>query len=178
MFDPTKELRLRAKHLQRALDETPDTALARLRRLPEYRAANDDALRAVAADIPRKLCLAVVAREAGFASWSHALQVIQGEGGEEDFGDLLYPRGGDAHLNHWFARHEDARAFRSRNGGYLLGYRRQAFIAERGFIMTMLGLDPDHDDWRAIGWDWVRPAEPKARQRLYAAILAGLPRAA
>ena len=29
-----------------------------------------------------------------------------------------------------------------------------------------LGLDPDDPDWERIGWDWVEPHDPQARERL------------
>ena len=175
MFDPTKELRVRAERLQRDLARPGVSTLKRLRRLPEYRRAGDDTLVAAAQTIQRKHCLAIVAREAGFSSWEHALRVIRSDETESDYGDLLYRNEWSAFLNHWFARYEDALHLRQTNGGYLLAYRRQYLVVAREYIST-LGLDPDHGDWRAIGWNWPRPNDAAARQRLYAELLANMPR--
>jgi hypothetical protein len=46
-----------------------------------------------------------------------------------------------------------------------LTYRRQFFVAD-GFFVEGLGLDPGDADWEAIDFDWVRPRDPVARQRL------------
>jgi hypothetical protein len=46
------------------------------------------------------------------------------------------------------------------------------------FYIESLGLDPDDHDWQAIGFDWVRPRDVDARTRLYAKLVAALPREA
>jgi len=70
-------------------------------------------------------------------------------------------------LNHWFADYAQARAHLEAEGGYLLPYGSQCFIANTEAIRE-LGLDPDDPDWTRIGWDWVRPADQDAWQRLRA----------
>jgi hypothetical protein len=74
-------------------------------------------------------------------------------------------------LNAWFAQHEEARAHlaerrASGHAVFLLAYKRQFLVVDDHFIEA-LGLDPADPDWMAIGYDWVRPAERAARQRLY-----------
>jgi len=68
-------------------------------------------------------------------------------------------------LNRWFAAYEEARSALKAEGGFLLPYQDQFFIAERGGIEE-LGLDPADPDWERIGWDWVRPLDPEAWRRL------------
>ena len=176
MMDPVRELKVRAEILQHAVQAGERAAVERLRVLAEFRRADDLALRAAAAEIQRKHCLAAVAREVGFAGWDHAKRVLDGDPSESDFGTLLY--GGDwgTRLNHWFANYEEARAFHrdaSEPGArlYLLAYKRHFFVCDRHFLEA-LGLKPDDADWEAIDWDWVRPANADARRRLYAKILA------
>lgn len=109
--------------------------------------------------------LSLLARELGFDGWPHALRVLEGRSAD-DFGTLLYPSSSGVYSNIWSASYDEARSIRAEHGGYLLAYKHQFFIAERDFV-EMLGLDADDLDWELIGRDWVRPANPEARGRLY-----------
>jgi hypothetical protein len=174
-MDPVRELKVRAELLQHAARALEPPALQRLRALAELRRADVDALSEAAAGIPRKHCLAVVAREVGFASFDHARRVLDGDPSEADFGTLLYGNEQGAQLNHWFAAYDEARAFHVERSTaaqrlYLLAYKRQFFVVEHHFIEA-LGLDPGDRDWEAIGWDWVRPKSVEARRRLYGKLL-------
>ena len=68
-------------------------------------------------------------------------------------------------LNRWYARYDDARAAREADGGYLFPYGSQFFLADSGAVRE-LGLDPLDPDWERIGWDWVRPPDTGAWERL------------
>jgi hypothetical protein len=175
MIDPVRELKVRAEILQRGIEAGDDVVIERLRALPELKKAGREALRAAAASIQRKHCLAVVGLETGFSSWEHARRVLSGDPDEADFGKLLSGPGRGAFLNHWVATYGEARAVHADllaagSVRYLLAFRRQFLITERGYIES-LGLDPDDADWRAIGWDWVKPRSAAARRRLYAKLL-------
>jgi hypothetical protein len=177
MRSAVREIKVRAEILHHRLQADEPAALARLRALAELRRASDAELGEAKAGIRRKHCLAVVARELGFAGFEHAQRVLEGDAPEADFGTLLYGAGSGAYLNHWFATHEEARAQQEETKAgprqYLLAYKRHCFLAERGFVEA-LGLDADDPDWARIGWDWVRPRDPEARRRLYAKRLAAL----
>ncbi len=175
MMDPVRELKVRAELLQHAARTCDEAALERLRMLPELRKADVATLRGAAAGLQRKHCLAIVGREAGFVSWDHARRVLEGDPDETDFGALLSGPGRGTFLNHWFTTYDEAHAVHRQHLAddacrYLLAYRRQFFLTERGYIES-LGLDPDDADWRAIGWDWARPRSAAARRRLYARLL-------
>ena len=71
----------------------------------------------------------------------------------------------DAILNRWFTTYEEARASLESEGGYLLPFRNQFFVTTSEGIRE-LGLDPEDPDWARIGWDWVRPSEQAAWERL------------
>lgn len=71
----------------------------------------------------------------------------------------------DVFLNHWFTRYEDARAYLQHHGGYLLPYGFQYFVTPAGGVRA-LGLDPNDPDWQRIGFDWARPADLEAWERL------------
>jgi hypothetical protein len=179
MVDPVHELKVRAELLHHALraQRPPEPAtLDRLRVLPEFKKADADTLRTAATDLQRKHCLAVVARELGFASFDQAKRVFEGDASEPDFGTLLYGTTG-GHLNAWFADYDEAHEAHARTSTpesrrTLLAYKRHFFIVEHAFIEA-LGLDPDDADWAAIGWDWARPEDPEARRRLYGKLLSG-----
>ncbi len=182
MMDPVRELKTRAEILQKRLGSGDAGALARLRALAEWRGVGAGAptIAAMANDIRRKHCLAVVARECGFGSWQHARRVLEGDPRETDFGTLLYPTGAGTSgtLHPWFSSYEEARAGAAAAAPgaprrFLLAYKRDFFLAGPDFVRS-LGIDPHDGDWAAIGWDWARPAEPEARRRLYAKRLAAL----
>jgi hypothetical protein len=73
----------------------------------------------------------------------------------------------DAILSRWFTSYDDARAAREAEGGYLLPYKHHFFVTASEAIREM-GLDPDDPDWARIGWDWVRPRDAEAWERLNA----------
>jgi hypothetical protein len=71
----------------------------------------------------------------------------------------------DAIVSRWFTTYAEARASLDAEGGYLLPYRTQFLVTAREGVRE-LGLDPDDPDWARIGWDWVRPADAAASERL------------
>jgi hypothetical protein len=77
----------------------------------------------------------------------------------------MYAESMHAFVNRWFTTYEQARASREKEGGFLFPYKSQFFITEREAIRE-LGLDPDDPDWKLIGWDWVKPLDPAAFERL------------
>lgn len=77
----------------------------------------------------------------------------------------MYVEGMDLFVNRWFAKYEQARASLEKEGGYLFPYKSQYFITEREAVRE-LGLDPDDPDWELIGWNWAKPLDIPARDRL------------
>ena len=162
------DLKAQARILHRQVASGDPRAVARVRVLAELAGGG---VHAVAVRTRRRHCLATLARELGFRGWPHAATVLRGADAS-DFGTLLYPAGAEVHWNIWSASYEQAAAVRESNGGYLLAYRRHFFVTDRHFIAT-LGLDPDDPDWERIGRDWVKPARPDARERLYRKLIQG-----
>ena len=165
MSDAIERVKRQAKRLLQRVRAGEAEALAHVRELPEFR---DSQLGSD--EVQHKHCLATVGRQLGFSSWQHAQRVFRGDADETDFGTLLYPRGGSAFTNEWFADYDEAQRARRTSGGFLLGYRRQFVVVTDTFVRTM-GLDPDDPDWSALGRDWVRPSDPDARARLYATLV-------
>ena len=166
MADIVDALKAHARILHRRAQSNEPGALARLRKLKELRPLDDASL---CSHVKRRHCLAVVAHDLGFESWTHATQVLRGEN-TSDFGKLLYgPRCG-AHFNIWCATYEEGRTIRAQHGGFLLAYRRQCLVVDEHYVRT-LGLDPDDPDWRRMGRDWLKPNDPEARGRLYGKLI-------
>jgi len=122
-------------------------------------------------------CLSVVARDSGFDGYPHAREVLTSTGPCEDWGRLLCPPRCTGITCIWSRDYDEAHSIRGETGGYLLGFRRDLFIADAGYIES-LGLRPDDPRWSAIGFDWVRPREPALRVQLYLELLRGEPRRA
>jgi len=184
-----QELKTRAEILHHRIEARDPVAIARLRVLPQFRRLSkspgplEDQLANAAASIRRSDCLTVIALELGFSNWPQASRVISGATADGDpqpmdFGTLLCPRTSGAHLNRWYRTHEEAvnDQARSESRGYLLGYRHQFMVVDRYYVAEVLRLDPDDPAWEAIGFDWVRPKDSAARTRLYAKLVAQLPR--
>ncbi len=170
MIDAVEQIKTRARLLHRSVSQGRSDALQRVYRLPEFRKQRPDP-----EGIQRKHCLATLSRELGFSGWPHARRVLEGDPQEADFGTLWYPRDCGAFTNHWFAHYDEARESRLVTKGFLLAYKRQFFVVTPLYIETV-GLDPHDPDWVALGWDWVRPRQRAARQRLYARLIAARPR--
>jgi hypothetical protein len=160
------DLKAQARILHRQVLAHEAPAVARVQRLDELRGHDTASL---AAQVRRRHCLAVIALELGFQGWSNLVAVLRGAD-STDYGTLLYPRGAEVHWNIWSASYEEAQAIHQQQGGYLLAYRRHFFITDRYFVDT-IGLDPDDPDWALIGWDWVRPRQTDARERLYGKLI-------
>jgi hypothetical protein len=177
-MDAIRELKTRAEILHRRIQNNDHRAVERLRVLPQFRRASYEHLAAAARTIQRRDCLTVIAAELGFASWPEAKTAIAGDAHIENFGTMLYPGHRVAgHLNRWYKTYAEAAAMRAESGGYLLGYKRQFVVVDQYFIES-LGLDPADPDWEALGFDWVQPKNIAARSRLYAKLVACLPREA
>ena len=71
----------------------------------------------------------------------------------------------DAFLNRWLTSYEAARASLDSAGGFLLPFEGQFCVTE-GHAIRELGLDPEDPDWQRIGWDWARPSDVEAWERL------------
>jgi hypothetical protein len=82
-------------------------------------------------------------------------------------GTIMYVPRMDAILSRWFTNYDEARSAREAEGGYLLPYKNHFFVTS-GEAIRELGLDPADPDWARIGWDWVRPQDAEAWQRLHA----------
>lgn len=164
MNDATTELKLRARILQRSIQQSDPRALKRLALFRTTR-------RPAPEKIQRKHCLDIIAQEFGFKNFPHASGIFSGTSEIDDFGSLLNSNACTGLLSHWFADYQAAHIHKTTEGGYLLGFRTQFIVTGAPYIEA-LGLDPDDSDWAGLDYDWVRPSAYEPRARLYAKLLA------
>lgn len=155
-------LKSRARDMHRQVKAGDVNSLEKIARLPDFRA---EPLGDLADKVQRKHCLSVVSRSLGFPSWTSLVHFLKGVQ-HQQFGTALYPRGTPAFANIWAASYAEARGIHVEAGGYLLGYREQFFVVQEGFIAN-LGLDPQAQEWRGIGFDWAMPGNYDMRNRLF-----------
>ena len=82
-----------------------------------------------------------------------------------DEGSDMYAPRMDAFVSRWFTAYDEACGSRDAEGGVLLPYGRHFFVTNPDAVRE-LGLDPADPDWERIGWDWVRPRDHEAWERL------------
>ena len=81
-------------------------------------------------------------------------------------GPTMYvPRMG-AFLNRWFANYDEAQVSLHAEGGFLFPYQNDFFVTTSDAVRE-LGIDPEDPDWQLIGWNWVKPNDTAAWERLY-----------
>ncbi|MEW6736971.1 MAG: hypothetical protein AB1489_37125 [Acidobacteriota bacterium] len=153
---------LRSADSEKALD-----AALRFRCLPHLANFSPQEIVLHKEKIRLKHALTVIAIENKYASWpdfKRYLEKREAIRARRNY-TSLYPRRCAGFLNEWYTNYEVAYHQQQQIGGYLLPYQDQFFICTRDYIKA-LGLDPDDLDWQCIGWNWVRPADQEAWQRL------------
>ena len=165
--DLISTLKARARILHRKLNELDPEAQARLRRLPDLRKLDGEAL---AQAVQRRHCLKVIARGHGFNGWSHAVEVLTKDE-PAGFGKLLCPERCEILTNVWCRSHEEALEAQAHYGGIILPYMHQFLIAIPAYIAE-LGLDPADSDLAAVGPDWSAALDSAARRRVCEKIVA------
>eukprot|EP00439_Symbiodinium_sp_Y106_P089218 s1_g1754.t1 len=161
-------LKSKARRLHKQIEKGEPVQVARMRALPKMASFTDQEL---IGQVKRRLCLNVIAMELGFRTWASLAHVMEGDEVGGDFGTILCPERMMAHQNIWLADYEEARDIHADHGGFLLGYRRQFFIADADYLMD-LGLDPEREEWAKMDRNWVEPGDLNARARLYARLFA------
>lgn len=100
--------------------------------------------------------------------YKHALAVIAVENDFKTWLDLKiqlhFIVGG--YLNLWFSNYAEAKSHLDTSGGFLLPYKNQFFICNESYVKH-IGFDPDDPEWKLIAYDWAKPKDKVAWQRLY-----------
>ncbi|WP_244237137.1 hypothetical protein [Corallococcus llansteffanensis] len=170
------ECKVRASLLLKDLD-SPDTTRAtraaeRMRALPFFAGLSLGEVLARRDTVRHKHGLAVIAREAGHATWTQLKQALSDAAPPPalDTGGFFQKQQG-VFLNRWFATYDEAAASFAAQGGFLFPFRHQCFVCEADFLQA-LGIDTADPDWERMGRDWVRPRDSAARARLEVKLVA------
>jgi hypothetical protein len=161
-------LKMGARSLHKQVSKDNSQAIARLRAHPGFASLTDSEVRG---ETRRRHCLSVIALELGFRGWAQLAHVLEDGGDGADFGTILCPKRMMPHQNIWVATYSEAKQIRAEHGGFLLGYRKQFFIADGDYLQE-LGLDPEAEGWEAMERDWITPGDLNARARFYARLFA------
>ncbi|MCI0489156.1 MAG: hypothetical protein L0229_21395 [Blastocatellia bacterium] len=153
---------LRSTDPQKSLD-----AATRFQCLPHLSGLSLDEIVLRKEGLKLKDALTVIALERGYASWPDLKRRMEKRDRlrSKRAYTPLYPKRCAGFLNEWYASYEAARSHLEQAGGYLLPYKNHFFLCKRGYIEA-LGLDPDDEDWERIGWDWAKPRDLAAWERL------------
>lgn len=89
-----------------------------------------------------KDALSLIAKQNDYPDWKSY----------KDSLDTYWYQKGSPFLNHWFVLYSEAQDFKKENGGYLLTYKGQYFIASAEYI-EYIGIDPLDSVWVAINFD-------------------------
>lgn len=89
-----------------------------------------------------KDALALIAKENKFEDWKSYKNSL----------DTFWYQKTSPFLNHWFVRHSEAKEFRNKNGGFLLTFKGQYFVASSEYI-EYIGIDPNDTIWESIDYD-------------------------
>ena len=161
-------LKSKARRLHKQVEKGSSVHVGRMRALPGMASSTDQEL---IGQVKRRLCLNVIAMELGFRTWAALAHAMEGDEVGGDFGTILCPKRMMVHQNIWLADYKEAVDIKREHGGYLLGYRRQFFIADGDYLQD-LGLDPERNEWERMDRNWVEPGDLNARARLYARLFA------
>ncbi|HEV2703652.1 MAG TPA: hypothetical protein VGV09_18650 [Steroidobacteraceae bacterium] len=110
-----------------------------------------------------KDAFAIIARSSGFHSWRDMKATV-------DMHECLRPRGSSALCSVWYGSYAEGRAHLFAHGGFLLPYQKQFFVCDANYLSN-LGLHLDDPDLKAVGDDWVTPADQEAWSRLLRKLL-------
>jgi hypothetical protein len=146
-----------------------EVAALRFQILPYLADSSPQAILEKRETIKLKHALTVLALENQFDTWADLKRNVEYNDKRIAFRNRnftsLCPRRCWGVMSNWEVRYEDALDTLQQRGGYLLPYKQQFFVCQEAYI-EKLGLDPDDIDWELIGWNWVKPADSEAWERL------------
>lgn len=109
-------------------------------------------------EIQLKEAFDIIAKASGFKSWQDLSELYVAT-------EHYCPKGSSAHWKVWFKNYDEALKHLADGADYLLPYRDHYFICEKDYL-TFLGIDPNDEDLKKIGRNWIEPKDADAFLRL------------
>ncbi|HEX8174207.1 MAG TPA: hypothetical protein VF543_03700 [Pyrinomonadaceae bacterium] len=164
-LSPIEKLDEMSESLSQAIRQGDESAVKRVRKFFDNLTDSDLAAKT------DEYAAATVMRECGLRDREMAVALFEGRlQPGDDAGTFWHDGYTDIFLNNWCVQYEQARVALAKDGGYLLPYKEQFVVVQRGFI-KLLGLDANDPAWESIGYDAVRPRDSAAYRRLAVARL-------
>lgn len=112
-----------------------------------------------------KTAFALIAKATGFSSWREFKAAVE-------LGEKFRFPGSSAHWSVWYASYDEARKHLNENGGFLIPCEKHYFVCDIHYIEN-LGIKASDPDLKAVGHDWVHPADRESWNRLIKKIKSG-----
>ncbi len=96
----------------------------------------------------------VIAIETGFKNWTELKHVVIEN-------DCLYKSGCVGFVHAWFSDYLQAEIYFNKHGGYLISFWKDFVVCGKEYI-SGIGLSQYQEQWKSIGYNWVKPGDMKA----------------
>jgi len=153
------QLKIEAKLLHKRLKSGSDNSVEAYLNHPIFRNLSSSQIEEKRKGIRLKDSYHLIASTYGFSRWEDLKrQVIKN--------DMLYRSNGVGLIHKWFKSDTEASKYHIKYGGYLLQFWADYVICGVEYIQ-LLGLHHYAEEWKAIGYNWIKPADQAAYQKLY-----------
>lgn len=158
-MDQLQPLRLRDLKLQARLlfkqGQKDDSVAFRFSNLPPFKNLS---LNEIKESIRLKHAYELTATQYGYTNWRSLKQYVVEQ-------DSLYRNQCVAFVYAWFKDYDQAKNYQEKNNGYLLRFWSDYIVCGDEYIRC-IGMPVGHQDWGFIGYDWVKPKNRRAYERL------------
>ena len=100
----------------------------------------------------------VIAIETGFKTWAELKHTVVEN-------DCLYKPGCVGFIHAWFKNYQPAEIYFRKHGGYLISFWKDIAVCGEEYI-SGIGLGEYKEQWKNIGYNWVKPNNRNAFQFL------------
>ena len=133
-------------------------AANRFLRVPFFSGKTSDWIINHTGSVQLKHAYYVIAIEAGFKTWAELKHTVVEN-------DCLYKPGCVGFIHAWFKNYQQAEIYFRKHGGYLISFWKDIVVCGEEYI-SCIGLGEYKEQWKNIGYNWVKPKDGKAFQFL------------
>jgi len=154
-----KQLKVEAKLLLKSFKSSSESSIKEYSNQPIFQDLTSSEIKNIIKKIHLKDIYHLIASEYGYNRWEDLkLQIVKK--------DMLFRSNGIALIHKWFKNYNEASEYRLENDGYLLQFWGDYVICGIEYI-RLLKLDSYTEEWHLIGYNWIKPKNEYAYQRLY-----------